>query len=238
MSFAGFPQGKHRLFSLPAAFITELLPQIDDLAELQVTLFCFYGIQQREGRFRYLRYEDFLGSDPLMQALQAAAPDVPAEQILETALNAACERGSILRATVESLDLIMERETLYFINAAPGRSAVEQIARGEWSIGDGAKPVEIMPERPTIYRLYEENIGPLTPMIADTLKDAELEYSTRWIEDAIRLAVENNARSWKFIQAVLERWKQEGKTHEVAQEPAERGGRRFVNGQYADFIEY
>jgi DnaD/phage-associated family protein len=140
--------------------------------------------------------------------------------------------------TLESIDLITERETLYFINAAPGRSAVEQIARGEWSIGDGAKPVEIMPERPTIYRLYEENIGPLTPLIADTLKDAELDYSTRWIEDAIRLAVENNARSWKFIQAVLVRWTQEGRTHEVAQDPAERGGRRFVNGQYADFIEH
>ncbi len=51
-------------------------------------------------------------------------------------------------------------------------------------------------ERPNVFKLYEENIGPLTPMIADALKDAENTFSPEWIAEAIELAVKNNKRSW------------------------------------------
>jgi len=37
------------------------------------------------------------------------------------------------------------------------------------------------PERPNIFKLYEENIGPLTPLIADALKDAEKTYPPEWV---------------------------------------------------------
>jgi hypothetical protein len=45
-------------------------------------------------------------------------------------------------------------------------------------------------ERPNLYRLYEENIGPLTPLVADALRDAENTYAIEWIEEAIRIAVQ------------------------------------------------
>jgi DnaD/phage-associated family protein len=89
-----------------------------------------------------------------------------------------------------------------------------------------------------VYRLYELNIGPLTPMIAESLKDAEKEFPAGWIEDAMRIAVESNARSWRFIRAVLDRWQREGKQHEVHERFDERDGRRFITGKYADFIEH
>lgn len=233
--FDGFPPGKPRLISLPATFVTDLLPLIDDLAELKVTLFCFWAIQQREGRFRYLRRSDFTSNAGLMRGLSGCAPDVPPEQMLDIALHRACERGALLCADVE---LENQSERLYFINAEPGRIAVEQIKRGEWRLGENGNPVEIMPERPNIYQLYEANIGPLTPMIAESLKDAERDYPAGWIEEAIRIAVESNARSWRFIQAVLERWRKEGKANEIVEGPAERDGRRYISGKYADFIEH
>lgn len=233
--FDGFPPGKPRVISLPATFVTDLLPLIDDLAELKVTLFCFWAIQQREGRFRYLRRSDFTGNAGLMRGLALCAPETPPEQTLDRALSHACERGGLVCA-----DVVLENsaERLYFINAEPGRIAVEQIKHGQWQPGEEGNPVEIMPERPNIYQLYEANIGPLTPMIAESLKDAEREYAAGWIEEAIRIAVENNARSWRFVQAVLERWQKEGKVNEIAPEPAERDGRRYISGKYADFIEH
>lgn len=233
--FDGFPPGKPRVISLPATFVTDLLPLIDDLAELKVTLFCFWAIQQREGQFRYLRRSDFIGNAGLMRGLANCAPDISPEQILDTALNRACERGGLICADVE---LENQSERLYFINAEPGRIAVEQIKRGEWQPGENGNSVEIMPERPNIYQLYEANIGPLTPMIAESLKDAEREYPAGWIEEAIRIAVESNARNWRFVQAVLERWRKEGKSHEIAEGHAERDGRRYISGKYADFIEH
>jgi len=63
----------------------------------------------------------------------------------------------------------------------------------------------------SVYSVYEANIGPLTPMIADALDDAESEYPLPWILDAIQIAVERNARNWRYIEAILRRWQAEGK---------------------------
>ena len=66
-------------------------------------------------------------------------------------------------------------------------------------------------ERPTIFVLYEQNIGLLTPMIADELRDAEQHFPAEWIADAFREAVLHNKRSWKYVLAILERWRTEGR---------------------------
>lgn len=62
-----------------------------------------------------------------------------------------------------------------------------------------------------IYSHYESNIGVLTAMIADSLDLAEKEYPADWVTDAIRLAVENNKRNWRYCEAILKRWKESGK---------------------------
>jgi DnaD/phage-associated family protein len=61
-----------------------------------------------------------------------------------------------------------------------------------------------------IYQLYEQNIGILIPMIKDALDSAVKEYPYLWIETAVSLAVKNNARSWRYVDAVLRRWKVDG----------------------------
>jgi DnaD/phage-associated family protein len=232
-SFDGFAPGKQPTFSIYSAFISELLPKIDDLAELKVTLYFMWAVQQRDGRFRYLRRQDFLEDTGFMAGL--AGFDFSPEATLDAALASACERGTLLCASVT---LAGEEEPLYFINSQLGRAAVEQIERGGWLPSFADAPVEIIPPRPNVYRLYEDNIGPLTPMIADTLKDAEKEYPASWIEEAIRIAVENNARSWRFVQVVLDRWQREGKKDATSERPAEQDGQRFVTGKYADYIEH
>jgi DnaD/phage-associated family protein len=72
-------------------------------------------------------------------------------------------------------------------------------------------PPQTAREKSNIFHLYEENIGPLTPLIAEDLKAAEQEYPESWIEEAFHLAVQRNARSWRYIDAVLKRWKMEGR---------------------------
>ena len=61
------------------------------------------------------------------------------------------------------------------------------------------------------FAIYESNIGPLTPMIADSLQDAEKIYPADWIKDAIALAVENNKRNWRYCETILKRWQESGK---------------------------
>lgn len=213
-TFQGFPPGKTRTFNLPALMITDLLPTIDDLAELKVVLFTFWAVQQREGRYRYARYEDYAFNAPLLDGLRVCDPTNAPEVTLDKALSAACQRGALLSATVR---LNGSEETLYFINAEPGREAVAHIEGGDWQPGGDKQPVEILPERPNIYTLYEANIGALTPMIVEALKDAEKDYPPDWIEEAIRTAVQKNARHWRFIAAVLKRREAEGNTGGTAQ---------------------
>ena len=57
--------------------------------------------------------------------------------------------------------------------------------------------------RPNIYTLYEENIGPLTALIAEELREAEETYPADWIEEAFREAVRMNKRNWKYVHAIL-----------------------------------
>jgi len=72
-----------------------------------------------------------------------------------------------------------------------------------------------------IFALYESNIAPLTSIMADTLRDAEMEYPADWIYDAITLAVTNNKRNWKYCEAILKRWKADGKDSGKKEQPAE-----------------
>lgn len=71
-----------------------------------------------------------------------------------------------------------------------------------------------------IFTAYESNIGVLTPMIAEKLKDAEQTYPLTWILEAFGLAVENNKRNWRYIETILKRWKADGKDEGKGGKPA------------------
>ena len=62
-----------------------------------------------------------------------------------------------------------------------------------------------------IFTHYQNNIAMLTPIMADTLQDAEKTYSETWVMEAIGLAVTNNKRNWRYCEAILKRWQESGK---------------------------
>jgi DnaD/phage-associated family protein len=86
--------------------------------------------------------------------------------------------------------------------------------------------------------LYEENIGALTPLISEELRAAERDYPPGWIEEAIRLAVERNARNWRYIRRVLERWQAEGKDRGLTKRPTQADRYRYIQGEFSDTVDY
>ncbi len=126
---------------------------------------------------------------------------------------------------------------LFFLNSPRGRAAAEAFSQGRWQ-PDAAGPGTPPPERPNIFKLYEENMGPLTPMIADALKDAESTYPPAWVAEALEIAVLKNKRNWKYVEAILKRWKEEGHAKKQDRRDAQADGRRYAEGEYADFIEH
>ena len=75
-------------------------------------------------------------------------------------------------------------------------------------------------------------------MIAETLRDAEETYPASWIEEAIRIAVENNVRNWRYVQAILEDWRTRGRDEREDRGDSEKARRRYIEGEFADFIEH
>jgi len=67
--------------------------------------------------------------------------------------------------------------------------------------------------------VYESNIGLLTPMIGDQIKDALKDYPSSWIIEGIQEAVNSEARSFRYVLGCLKNWKRDGKsTSEKAQQ--------------------
>lgn len=232
-AFAGFPPGKIPMVRLPSQFFTELLGAIDDLDELKVTLYAFWALQHQEGEARYLLKREMLQDTLLLSSLD---PDKDqAAQRIGAALERAVARGTLLHASVEG---VRGPEDLYFMNTTHGRNAVRAIAAGHFEPGDRDTPVLLLAERPTIYALYEENIGALTPLISEQLRAAEQDYPPGWIEEAIRLAVERNARNWRYIRRVLERWQTEGKDRGLTQRPTQADRYRYIQGEFSDTVDY
>jgi DnaD/phage-associated family protein len=69
---------------------------------------------------------------------------------------------------------------------------------------------DTLSERPAIFLLYEQAIGPLTGLISEELQEAEREYPQDWIEDAFRETARQNKHNWKYTQAILKSWKSNG----------------------------
>jgi DnaD/phage-associated family protein len=204
--FRGFPSGKVSLTPLPDLFFGELLPLIDDLAELKVTLHVLWRLYHKQDANQYVTQTELLGDGTLMRSLQPL--DAAPEQALRLGLRQAVARGTLLHL----MDAESE-EHVYLANSARGRQSLEQALLGEWTPAGGtawAEPATPL-ERPNIFELYEQNIGLLQPIIAEELQEAERTYPAGWIEDAFRIAVENNVRNWKYISRILERWASEGK---------------------------
>jgi len=223
--FAGFPAGALAT-AIPNLFFTAVLPRISDPAELVVSVYFFFAHRRKKGQPRFLTYAELAADNVLVAALDSLG-----EGALRRGLNAAVERGTLLRLDAEPAGPAGghggQAQELYFLNTAAGQRAAAAVEAGEQDLGRLLPPpAEPREAKPNIFEIYEQNIGPLTPMIAEYLKDAEKEYPADWFQPAFRIAVEQNKRSWSYIAAILRRWEAEGPDYEKTGRDSEGPGRK------------
>ena len=140
--FTGFTD-KETFTQIPDSFFRQLLNEIDDMDELKVTLYALWRIGHMEGRIRYFKLDRIFPMSCRIPVLRWKKPSGAA----------ACLAGGEGTQTA-----------LYFLNSPRGRAAAEAIAKGQRDIDERSAPSTPPPERPNIFKLYEENIGPLTPI--------------------------------------------------------------------------
>ncbi|HLH63770.1 MAG TPA: DnaD domain protein [Ktedonobacteraceae bacterium] len=241
--FAGFPSGKNPYVPVPEVFFTVLAPEIEDTAELKVTLHLFWLLAQKQGNPRCVSDRELMADKILLHSLKRKGDPRPAEERLHQGLEAAVARGTVLRIHLKLLSESTDQEEIigwYFFNTARSRKVVAELQGGEIvpaslldierepqveqetalvQVGKSTPPrnygakqhIQVQIERPNIFVLYEQNIGLLSPLIADELQDAADHYPADWIEAAFREAVQHNKRKWSYIRAILRRWETEGR---------------------------
>jgi len=205
-SFNGFRTGT-RPITLPVDLFAEVLPDIGNEAELRVTLHVLYAIGRLRGALRTVRRSELVNDSILNRGLAHCG----GVQVLSDALQLTVARGTLIDCLLDDDDV------LYFVNNEGGRRLRERIRSGAQSLADGRRAInERLPIEPTSpAKVYEQEVGTLTPAIASQLSDAEAHYPTDWVIEALQLAATNNARSWRYAEAILRRWESEGRENEA-----------------------
>src|SRR5687767_15696558 len=113
-NFKGFTDSE-TFSQLPNTFFHQLINQIDDIAELKVTLYMLWHVDHMDGPFRALSKLDF----------DVKELGLSAEEITY-GLEKALKRGSILKVQKDAV--------IYFLlNSPRGRAAVQAIEKGKWN---------------------------------------------------------------------------------------------------------
>ena len=205
---AGFPTSA-RATPVPSLFFSRLLPAIESPEELLVTLYFFFAQTLHHRSPPFVTRRELAADAALARALANLCEDA---EPLGRGLALAVERGSLLRVEAKGDG---RGEELYLLATPHNRRAAEGLEGAELRLDEPLPPAEAAPP-PNVFALYEENVGGITPLIADELKDAEERYPPQWIERAFREAVSLNKRSWRYIHSILRRWEAEGPDYEEA----------------------
>ena len=229
-----------RYLPVPAFLLGPWLRDVDSLAEAKVTLHVWRLLQERKSFPRFVRRSELAADRALLAGLQALDRLNPHAALAE-ALRRAQERGTLLLLPVRAGE---EVDEAVLLNTERNQQLAAEVAAGRVSLGPFAAAAAGEPPppapRPTIYELAEQNIGLLTPLIADELRLAEATYPPEWIEDAFREAVGYNRRSWRYVRRILETWATRGKgdsgTSRRRAEPAEDSD-SYLRGRYGHLLK-
>lgn len=204
MTFDGFPSGAP-VTPLPQALLRDLAPAISDPAELIVTLYAIEALARMRRFPRLVRCEDLREQRPLVDALAGMCSPRDVDGAFTDGLSAAIERGTLLAGRIVDDGRWVEWLAL---NDADGRRALKAA-----SIPPASAQVY---GRDSLYssapEIWQSAFGtPVPAILAEEVKAAESRFGNDWLHDAFAEAAANGARSWRYVQAILERWEMEGR---------------------------
>ena len=195
--FPGFVAGG-AMTVVPAQFFVDVMPVLDDPAELRAALYAFYALSRRRGSPRCVRVSEMAAEDPFRQAMVSFGGDAA----ISGALERVSGRGVLLLLALDDGDAVC------FPNTDAGRRDMARVRAGVLRVpGTRARPrVSPPPEGGNPPEaVYEQEIGLLTPFVAEAIATARERWPDAWIIDALREAVRSNVRSWAYAEAILRR---------------------------------
>ena len=207
-----FPKGVH-FTPVPSPLLGPMLKHISSYDEL-VCILRFLNLIHLQKKHPKWIEQNLLLSDEVLQSI------IGSTSVILCSLDKCIKNGIILRTSLKTHG----NTKVLMLNTFNAKSNIDRI------IHDGTETklevIESENQTENIFSLYENNIGVLNPLITEELKYAQDRYSDEWIKDAFREAVVNNARSWRYIQSILENWDTKGRTQSYSPERRNSGRNR------------
>lgn len=195
-----------RMVRIPAEFFSDIVPLCREVTDLKAVLLV---LEQEALSGAPLVSIDTLLLPPYPARVVGLDSPVPAEERLVRVLERAVAAGALVRVATGNGDL---QTISYLVATRANRMLADRLHSGDDRAARRLKvPAGVKADvsRPNAYALFERHIGPLTPVVAERLRDAEQLYPREWIQDAIETAVRYNRRNWRYIETLLTRWEQE-----------------------------
>lgn len=210
-------------FRIPESLLTDWLPRVDNLASLKIVLYAYWIWHNSEAEF------PVFDSKALHETLEEEhmSPDQ-----IQAGLKVLLSDGIFINPEPEHTAW----KTALVLNTPLGQAALEAIRSG--TLVQAPIDPTISPKTSSsgvsIYQLYEENIGVITPILAESLRDLESEYSLEWISEAFTIAAKQNVRNLRYIEAILERWRKEGKNDRTDRRGRKKAEEKYRKEGYTD----
>src|SRR5260370_28703348 len=133
-TFAGFPTGKNPYVPVPEVFFTQILPQIQDSAELKVTLHLFWLLAKKQKQPRCISDRELQQDQLLLRSLKRAGDARPAQKRVLQGLEQAFAPGTLLRIYLHMVDEEQDADSTiawYFFNTIRHQEIIAELEGGE-----------------------------------------------------------------------------------------------------------
>jgi DnaD/phage-associated family protein len=219
---------------IPNPFLSQVMPRLTKINELKVILGLIALLYAKKGFPKFVSYTE-LSNDSLLRSNIKQNRNFESE--LKKCLDSAVKNRVFIEIIVTDND---KSQSIYLLNAESERQAVEKIKSGEIKLMGISFEAEVaypLSNQSDIFSLYEDNIGLLTPLIAEELKEAERLYPESWIEAAIKEAVTLNKHNWRYIARILENWANEGRIHGATGRYIKEDPNKYIKGKYGHIVK-
>lgn len=211
----------------PLSLVTQVIERIWDPVETKVVL----SVAMLGGDEDPVDESDLLALPPLVKGARGDGSDRDPAERIQDALHAAVARGILIA---------LRDDAGGFWYMAATNEARRLVRSGTFTVAasDDRPRRALQVDRPDVFGLYEQNIGVVTPIMADRLTEALDTYPEEWIREAIGEAVSYNKRNWRYIQRILENWTTEGKSDEANRRDHEEhlDSEKYLRGKYASLF--
>jgi DNA replication protein len=233
---------RDRSIQIPTSFFERHLSRIRDMAALKVLLTIYRHVDQLDREAPFVAEDAIFVDRPLLDGIRLLGSSRDPIDDIRHGIEILVAHDAVVRICVED----SEQDSFWLMPKEPDNlKRLNAYARGSrpfpYQQSGSTEPPRIAVERPNVFRLYEQNIGVLTPLLADQLIEAIELYPDGWIEEAINEAVSLNRRNWRYIQRILQRWATEGRGDETYRRHQGASGfvepEKYLRGKYSSLFK-